>query len=165
MLKLLHNSTNNKYQAYHAALQQCTTQNQSLPWIDRRLIFLGWSNLHDPSFCCGIFFMTPRSFLLRLTNKKPANPSCHGHFAGMTASELGTVPVLLTETALLFLLGQRTPSKRATDVSLDSDAALKRPGLLEHPQLPPSCVRDCETCSLPVLIEQVNQVLAGKSCA
>lgn len=59
------------------------------------------------------------SFLPWLTSKKPAHPSCQGHFASLIASELGTVPVLL------FLIGQH-----ATDVSLHSDAALKGPHLL-----------------------------------
>lgn len=91
-----------------------------------------------------------------VTNKKPANPSCNGHFGDMTASELGTVPVLLSETASPFLLGQQISSKSATDVILDSDAARKGLSLLQHPQLSPFCVRDFETYILPVLIKEVN---------
>lgn len=64
-------------------------------------IFWGWFNLHNTSFSVKFLW---------LTNEKPANLSCHGHFAGVTASELGTVPVLLTDTALLFLSGQCTHS-------------------------------------------------------
>lgn len=125
-------------------------KSRAYPELKGLSIFLGWFNLHNPSFSVRFLW---------LTNKKPDNLSCRGHFAGMTASELGisitdwdsitiSVRTMHTQQACYrYKLGQWCCTERTKPT---------------HPQLSPFCVRDYETCSLLVLIYYSKWIKFGR---